>query len=242
MLRRMMKRTSSMLLVGLLMAGCSSDRASTFGAHLVTPHPDASENATSDASAQAATPTVPCPGPCPKTEPNEGDPCDLDQQCEYGDYNLVECNRLYFCSLGHFEKRKYDDMSVCATPLPSGCPPMHASATSGGACASDGLRCVYLEGECDCRRGAWHCFPDNPQLGLVHCSSPRPRIGSQCDTKTNVACQYEDICTAGTNCMQGCEAESCSRCNQWQMTPYRCADALPVDGGGGTGSGDGAAH
>jgi hypothetical protein len=239
MLRRMMKRTGSMLLVGLLM-GCSGDRGSMFGGPPAM-HPDAGASGVPEASAEAAPPVQPCPGPCPKTEPAEGDPCDLEQQCEYGDGGLVECNNLYFCSLGHFEKRRYDDTSVCAAALPSGCPPMHASATPGSACASSGLRCPYVEGECDCRRGAWHCFPDNPQLGLVHCAAPRPRIGSSCDALKSVACQYENICSAGTSCMQGCEAEACSKCSAWQMTPYRCADALPMDAGGTT-QGDGAAH
>jgi hypothetical protein len=125
--------------------------------------------------------------------------------------------------------------------LPSGCPPTHAAATPGGACAPSGIRCAYMEGECDCRRGAWHCFPDNPQIGLVHCALPRPRIGSQCDAMHSTPCQYENICKAGSNCMMSCEAEACWRCGTWQMTPYACADALPVDGGGAT-PGDGAAH
>ncbi|MDP9001406.1 MAG: hypothetical protein M3O46_14995, partial [Myxococcota bacterium] len=137
---------------------------------------------------------------------------------EYGDAGSIECNRVYFCSLGVFQKWKFADTSVCAPGLAAGCPAMRASAKGGSACGSEGLRCAYAEGECSCAQGAWHCFPDNPQLGVAHCTTPRPRLGTTCSPQTD-RCQYEPIC----------EAEACSDCGRWQMVPFTfgCSSAPP---------------
>lgn len=222
MLREMRERTGSVLLVGLLL-GCSPDPGSTFHTRRASVGSDAA-GANADASRGGASDggsTLTCPAACPLTEPAEGDPCDLWEQCEYGEDPLLECNRVYFCSLGVFQKWKFNDASVCVPGLASGCPATRASVTVGGACRSEGLRCAYMEGECDCAQGLWHCFPDNPQLGVAHCTFPRPRLSTACSPQSD-RCEYEPIC----------QAEACSACGKWEMVPFACSTAPPMTDGG----------
>jgi hypothetical protein len=226
MLRCMMQKTGSILLVGLF-TGCSGSAGSAFGPPRASNTSDAAGlDATSDASEEVVVgPALNCPAACPMAEPAPGDPCDLGADCEYGDSQLIECNRVYFCSLGHFQKWHFDDTSVCGSALPSACPATRAAAAAVASCSTAGLRCPYMEGECDCVQtgGAtvWHCFPDNPLLGSqVHCAVTRPRLGTSC-TAQSVSCQYTPIC----------EAIACSTCGQWAMVPYPCPLGAMPDAG-----------
>jgi MYXO-CTERM domain-containing protein len=228
----MRKWSGLMALVAL--AGGGSARAAMNGLDgSLASDAAAAVDAASDAvggSSDAGTDADACAKTCPTAEPAVGDPCDLPGECEYGDDPRFECNRQYACSSGHFQTLQEADAG-CPTVLAAGCPPTRASLIAGAACATTGLQCTYVEGECQCEMSftdggsAWFCLPENTLVGSdVVCPVPRPRLGTSCSLQSAVYCSYESNCTF----------QACNPCGEWVLGYVPCGQAPPpllMDGG-----------
>ena len=112
-------------------------------------------------------------------------------------------------------------------PGPNGaaCPSDYAAVPQGSPCATDGLSCIYTEGECGCQvplggpveidggTGYWSCVPEQG------CPFPRARLGTAC-TSTQSDCTYEQ-CSYAQACQDGV----------WQAEEEACAGAAGGDPG-----------
>jgi hypothetical protein len=105
-----------------------------------------------------------------------------------------------------------------ARPNTAACPTDYASVPQGSACSTDGLSCIYEQGECSCQvplggpvqidggTGYWGCVPEQG------CPFPRARLGSACSG--DAMCTYE-ACSYAQNCQGGV----------WQAQQEACAGA-----------------
>jgi hypothetical protein len=153
--------------------------------------------------------------PCSATRPDAGSPCTTEGElCEYGADFFIACDRVFVCGNGVWRPL---NQGLC-TAFPDGgdasCPATWSAANAlvdAGVCPA--LDCEYAEGTCACLSycgsagqapkqpltgGAWEC-----KSAVAACPSPRPRVGTACDT--DAGCDYGWPCGCGTQqgCVQG---------------------------------------
>jgi hypothetical protein len=166
---------------------------------------------------------------CPATLPAAGTPCSKDDlQCEYGDaWWSVGCDTVMQCQSGVWSTfmPSFEPCQAQPGPNSAACPPDYAAVPQGSACSTDGLSCIYDQGECACQvplegpveidggTGYWGCVPEQG------CPFPRARLGTAC-TSSQADCTYEE-CSYAQSCQDGV----------WQAQPEACAGAA----GGGPG-------
>jgi hypothetical protein len=157
---------------------------------------------------------------CPASLPASGSSCaGQDVQCEYGDaWWSVSCDSVAQCQGGQWTtfQPSFEPCSAKPGPNAASCPADFASVPQGAACATNGLSCIYDQGECSCEvplegpveidggTGYWGCVPEQG------CPFPRPRLGSPCHG--NMSCTYEE-CSYAQTCQGGvwqAEEEACA--------------------------------
>ena len=142
---------------------------------------------------------------CPETLPATGAPCSKENvQCEGGQWTVFEPS--------------FEPCQPQPGPNTAACPTDYASVPQGSACSTDGLSCIYEQGECSCQvplggpvqidggTGYWGCVPEQG------CPFPRARLGSACSG--DAMCTYE-ACSYAQNCQGGV----------WQAQQEACAGA-----------------
>jgi hypothetical protein len=153
--------------------------------------------------------------PCAATPPEAGTPCTTEgERCEYGGSVVVACDLVMACSAGVWHTASTGPCTGPALLGDAGCPPSWLAATTldGGPCPA--LDCQYPEGYCSCEGSCgsggqspgphplvsppWSC-----KASVPGCPSPRPPIGTACDT--DAGCEYGWSCGCGTlqACTQG---------------------------------------
>lgn len=134
-----------------------------------------------------------CSVPCPVSEPTVGDSCDFVGACEYGGSPFALCNRLYDCTSGHVGTGAPLDASACPLGLFPDCPASRAMIVPGESCGmTNGLQCVYVDGECDCLPGngtspTWECSGADASISQG-CPVPRAVLGTPCSS-AGASCQ-----------------------------------------------------
>jgi hypothetical protein len=160
--------------------------------------------------------------PCSPTPPEAGTPCAVPgEQCEYGGGFLLQCNPVLSCYGGVWTSPVGNGCALdpFADAGDAGCPATWSESNGfvgSGTCPA--LDCEYPEGYCACQNycsgagqaptprqrprrtvsGAWACKASVPP-----CTTPRPLLGTPCDT--DAACDYGWPCGCGErqSCVQG---------------------------------------
>jgi hypothetical protein len=166
---------------------------------------------------------------CPETLPGSGTACSHENvQCEYGSaWWSVACDEVVQCQSGRWAvyQPSFDPCSPEPGPNAASCPADYASVPQGTACTSNGLSCIYAEGQCACQvpfegipieagAGYWGCVPEQG------CPFPRARLGAACTASSQLDCTYEQ-CSYAQTCQDGV----------WQAQEEACAGTA----GGGPG-------
>jgi len=167
---------------------------------------------------------------CPVALPDAGTSCSKENmQCEYGSaWWSVSCDEVVQCQNGLWAtfKPSFDPCSAEPGPNPASCPADFTSVPQGSACATNGVSCIYDQGQCACQvplggpieidggTGYWGCVPEQG------CPFPRARLGTTCSIAAQVNCTYEE-CSYAQTCQAGV----------WQAEQEACAGTA----GGGTG-------
>jgi hypothetical protein len=160
---------------------------------------------------------------CPETLPTTGSSCSKENvQCEYGSaWWSVACDQVVQCEGGQWTifQPSFEPCQPQPGPNTAACPADFASVPQGSACSTDGLSCVYAEGQCACQvplegpvqidggTGYWGCVPEQG------CPFPRARLGTSC-TNAQADCTYEE-CSYAQTCEDGV----------WQAQEEACAGA-----------------
>ncbi|HEY3815987.1 MAG TPA: hypothetical protein VGL81_02395 [Polyangiaceae bacterium] len=158
---------------------------------------------------------------CPNTVPAAGTSCDTENvQCEYGSaWWSVSCDQVMQCENGRWStfQPSFEPCSAQPGPNPASCPADFAAVPQGTSCSTNGLSCLYTEGQCGCQvplggpveidggTGFWSCVPEQG------CPFPRARLGTACTTAQS-DCTYEE-CSYAQTCQDGvwqAEEEACA--------------------------------
>ena len=152
--------------------------------------------------------------PCPPAAPEAGTSCTTEGElCEYGSDFFIACDAVLACGDGVWHALGGSG-SCYAFPDggEAGCPATWSEASAlvgpGGCPARD---CQYTEGYCACgtycggvgqirpqTSGYWQC-----KAAEAGCPSPRPIVGSPCDTDAGCDYGWPCGCGEGQRCVQG---------------------------------------
>ena len=162
-------------------------------------------------------------GPCPAARPSAGTACpdSFAGLCEYGADPDYICNSSLECRGGLWTSTPPASTNAagaaCPTPRDSACPASIADITNGAACGV-AMTCGYADGICDCIvpplmpqdvPRSWFC-----DRADIACPSPRPRVGSACETDGQT-CDY-GACSIAEGLVLGCTDGT------WQPTTMAC--------------------
>jgi hypothetical protein len=197
------------LAAALLFCGC--------GHSLLPELVDGSASDAADDATDAGDPFSPDAMPieafhCPAGAPTEGaacsagfGPCAQSEPCEYGGAARPECNDLFYCTKGTWERA--GPTSVCTGDAGSPCPV--SAIGDAGACTGNGS-CSPPDGNCACTGGRWDCIAASPS-----CPPSRPPGGSECaDASPSLRCYYPELFA--------CHWLECGGCGFWTESTVLC--------------------
>jgi hypothetical protein len=142
---------------------------------------------------------------CPPSPPEAGTPCSVPEEgCEYGTSFAIWCDQVMRCTFGTWKTEFTGD--GCPFEDGGACPATfsEALALEAGVGSCPAFDCQYPEGFCECLTGCgggallpalptgdWQC-----RARSAGCPSPRPRVGTPCETDAGV-CMYGWACSCG---------------------------------------------
>jgi hypothetical protein len=183
--------------------GSSTDTSSvTNDASIATEEAGVADGSPTDASTGRDGSVTPG---CPASVPADSTPCpELILQCEYGQYEFVDCNATATCTR--------DGWSVAPAPAASACgqnntmcPSTADTIVRGGSCELVDVTCNYPDATCACLRngdgGAGASWACDDSLDST-CPRPRPKLGTPCAVPAQT-CDY-DTCGPFHNITEVC--------------------------------------
>ena len=161
-------------------------------------------------------------GPCPSSAPADGDDCQGNVQCEYGDDPRWVCNTVATCKQGFWSIGSVD--SDCPTPTTN--PPACAQLQPNATCSNTGTTCREGDVFCACIYGGEPLLDAGGPIATYTCAQPtpgcpssRPKLGTTC-TQANLTCSYAPCGTPS-----GLDVQCDSSSHTWVGIQEFCAGA-----------------